>query len=77
MNTLFTDEWYSKEKMTERGHRVVLSTFCPLLDDSNYQVNHIDGNKSNNNLSNLEWCTCKENIQHAIQHKLTDNTKQV
>lgn len=58
-------------------HRVVMSTFCPLLDDSNYQVNHIDGDKSNNNLSNLEWCTCKENIQHAIYHKLIDNTKQV
>lgn len=58
-------------------HRVVLSTFCPLLDDYNYQVNHIDGDKSNNNLSNLEWCTCKENIKHAIQHKLIDNTKQV
>ena len=58
-------------------HRVVMSTFCPLLDDSNYQVNHIDGDKSNNNLSNLEWCTCKENIQHAIQHKLIDNTKRV
>ena len=58
-------------------HRAVLSTFCPLLDDSNYQVNHIDGNKSNNNLSNLEWCTCKDNIHHAIQHKLIDNTKQV
>ena len=58
-------------------HRMVMSTFCPLLDDSNYQVNHIDGDKSNNNLSNLEWCTCKENIQHAIQHKLIDNTKQV
>ena len=58
-------------------HRVVMSTFCPLLDDSNYQVNHIDGDKSNNNLSNLEWCTCKENIQHAIQHKLMDNTKRV
>ena len=58
-------------------HRAVLSTFCPLLDDSNYQVNHIDGNKSNNNLSNLEWCSCKENIRHAIYHKLIDNTKQV
>lgn len=67
----------NKNTYRHQLHRVVLSTFCPLLDDSNYQVNHIDGDKSNNNLSNLEWCTCKENIRHAIYHKLIDNTKQV
>lgn len=67
----------NKKTYHHQLHRVVLSTFCPLLDDSNYQVNHIDGDKSNNNLSNLEWCTCKENIQHAIQNKLIDNTKRV
>jgi uncharacterized Fe-S cluster-containing protein len=67
----------NKETHYHQLHRVVLSTFCPLLDDSKYQVNHIDGNKSNNELSNLEWCTCKENIQHAIQNKLIDNTKKV
>ena len=67
----------NKKTYHHQLHRVVLSTFCPLSDDYNYQVNHIDGDKSNNNLSNLEWCTCEENIKHAIQHKLIDNTKQV
>lgn len=35
-------------------HRLVLSTFCPIVLLDKTQVNHIDGNKLNNNLSNLE-----------------------
>ena len=48
-------------------HRIVADNF---LDNSNNykEVNHIDGNKSNNSLSNLEWCTRSENMKHA--HKI-------
>lgn len=51
-------------------HRIVLENFMPIESMEKLQVNHIDGNKRNNNLSNLEWVTCKENITHAIENRL-------
>ncbi len=49
-------------------HRLILENFYPIDNMENLQVNHIDGNKQNNNLSNLEWVTSKENTIHA--HKI-------
>lgn len=46
-------------------HRLVLESFNPI-NKLSMEVNHIDGNKHNNSLSNLEWVTSKENKIHAV-----------
>ena len=47
-------------------HRLIMENFFPFEGMEDYQVNHIDGNKTNNALINLEWVSCTENIHHAM-----------
>ena len=54
-------------------HRLILESFFPIENMENLQVNHLDGNKQNNSLSNLEWSTCQENINHACKNNLRHN----
>ena len=50
-------------------HRLVAKAFLKQYDDKQY-VNHIDCNKQNNKVENLEYCTQKENIDHSWQNDL-------
>jgi hypothetical protein len=65
---------YEQKVCTIRTHRHIASAFVP--NPNNYNVvNHIDGNKLNNNADNLEWCTTQQNCQHAYNMGLSKATK--
>ena len=51
-------------------HRLVMLNFNPNDNSDIMQINHIDGNKLNNHIDNLEWCTAKENTIHAYNNGL-------
>lgn len=81
--TALDRDGYEKVTMTDINgkrhrfsvHRLVLENFCPIKNMEQFQVNHIDGDKRNNRLDNLEWCTCKENIDHAARMGLRANQR--
>lgn len=50
------------KKVTEKIHRLVMTTFNPVENANNMTVDHIDGNPSNNNISNLRWVYLGENL---------------
>lgn len=60
---------YEGRKHSVRLHRVVAETYLPNPSGLP-QVNHIDGVKTNNSISNLEWVSAEENTRHALKEGL-------
>lgn len=73
---LHVELWLNYKRKTAKIHRLVAETFlenpCGLK-----EINHKDGNKQNNHVSNLEWCTRSENMKHAYKTGLRPSRKGV
>ena len=61
---LYINLWKNGKQKTFKIHRLIMLSF---VGESELQVNHIDGNKKNNNFLNLEYCTALENTLHALR----------
>lgn len=58
------------KRKTKHLQRIVAETFIPCKNKQLLEVNHINGNKSDNSVENLEWTTRQENLQHARDNNL-------
>lgn len=83
-NTFISNTGYERVSLWNNGkhknysiHRLVAEKY--IDNQNNYKlVNHIDGNKLNNNVENLEWCDASNNMQHAYKNNLIKvNNKKV
>ena len=75
---LFVRLYNKTEVKNLKIHRLVATAFIKNPQNKSC-VNHIDGNKKNNNVKNLEWCTYKENSLHAYKiglNKVTDKMRE-
>ena len=61
------------KRTIKRLHRLMMVLFYPVENMEKLTINHKDGNKANNDLSNLEWCTRAENTKHGHRTKLINN----
>ena len=74
---------YFKVQLSKNGvrkkhylHRIVAKAFLNNKDNLS-DVNHIDGNKGNNFVENLEWCNHRDNQIHMVKNRMTSTAKPV
>lgn len=60
------------KRTTQKVHRLLALTYIPNP-EGHPQVNHIDGDKFNNSLDNLEWCSAQKNVLHSYEKGLACN----
>jgi len=59
--------WIDGKRYYPAIHHIILETFIGPKPTKFHEANHKDGIKTNNDISNLEWVTRSENVQHAIK----------
>ena len=65
--------WKDGKHKTVLVHRLVANAFLKKYIDTNITVNHIDGNRLNNNIDNLEWMSRSDNIKYGFNNNQYDN----
>lgn len=73
-NRCYIRDMNDNKRKDYKIHRLVAEYFIENPDNLQV-VNHIDGNKQNNHISNLEWCTYSDNNYHAYRTGLTHSRK--